>query len=412
MRARNALSNPSQSPLTIAGSRDKQDTVLPIQLTDSQQSAVREELDRILRGAPFKNSKRYSSFLRYVVEQTLEGHAERLKERAIGIDVFEREADYDTNTDHAVRSAACEVRRRLARHYEGDCETTSSEAEVRIEIRAGSYVPQFIFQATEPKRFGPALIAPLVLPQVETRSTRPSTLRFAGVSLVVVASLAAAVYSRLPQPNTPLQDFWMPMLKGSTPVVVAISGIANDPGTVRAQDASAAARLAAFVESKGGTFRIVTSAAQARSNLDVAPLIVIGDSQEAAANHAASGLRYRVQRDSAGLAQISDGNETTVPASWSGEVTYRSRQGTAVATAYALISRFRNAQGKHVVMLSGLDEAATTAASEFVSNEEHVRSLATQAPPDWVNKNVQVVLATEITNGAPGPPRIVATHYW
>ncbi len=43
------------------------------------------------------------------MEETLEGRASDLKERTLGIAVFERDPDYDTSDDHIVRSAAAEV---------------------------------------------------------------------------------------------------------------------------------------------------------------------------------------------------------------------------------------------------------------------------------------------------------------
>jgi hypothetical protein len=39
-------------------------------------------------------------------------------------------------------------------------------------------------------------------------------------------------------------------------------------------------------------------------------------------------------------------------------------------------------------------------------------SLARHAPPNWEGKNIQIVLATEIIDGQPGPPRVVSTHFW
>ena len=86
-------------------------------LTSAGHDEVRGQLDRILSSAVFGTSKRYPAFLRFVVETTLDGHSECLKERTIGVEVFNRSADYDTNSDHVVRSAAGEVRRRLAQYY-------------------------------------------------------------------------------------------------------------------------------------------------------------------------------------------------------------------------------------------------------------------------------------------------------
>src|SRR3954452_21312387 len=95
---------------------------------------VLAQLGNILQSAVFRNSKRYAAVLRYIVEQTLSGNADQLKERTIGVDVFGRMPDYDTSSDHVVRSAMAEVRKRLAQYY-ADAETGG---DVRIELQPGS----------------------------------------------------------------------------------------------------------------------------------------------------------------------------------------------------------------------------------------------------------------------------------
>jgi hypothetical protein len=80
---------------------------------------ILEQLDRILKSPAFSKSQRYSAFLQYCVETALGGHSEFLKERTIGIEVFERKTNYEPGIDHVVRSAASEVRRRLAQYYQG-----------------------------------------------------------------------------------------------------------------------------------------------------------------------------------------------------------------------------------------------------------------------------------------------------
>ena len=64
---------------------------------------VREELTRVLASHEFRSSKRSQDFLRYVVENTLRGHADMLKERTIGIEVFGRPTSYDPSDDATVR---------------------------------------------------------------------------------------------------------------------------------------------------------------------------------------------------------------------------------------------------------------------------------------------------------------------
>src|SRR5262245_23458526 len=86
--------------------------------SDAERQAIREQLDRVLASPLFKNSKRYPALLRFVVERSLHGFKEPLKERTLGIEVFGRNPDYDTNMDPVVRTSAVEIRKRIAQYYE------------------------------------------------------------------------------------------------------------------------------------------------------------------------------------------------------------------------------------------------------------------------------------------------------
>src|ERR1035437_1347381 len=84
---------------------------------DSEKAAVRVQLDRLLANPSFRNSKRYPALLRFVVERVLDGHTDSLKERTLGIEVFHRDPNYNTNEDPVVRTTAVEARKRLAQYY-------------------------------------------------------------------------------------------------------------------------------------------------------------------------------------------------------------------------------------------------------------------------------------------------------
>src|SRR5579871_1078062 len=102
-------------------------------------NTVRAELARVLASHEFRSSRRSQDFLRYVVENTLAGRSDTLKERTIGIDVFGRPASYDPSDDATVRVKAGEVRKRLDRYYTLE----GRAAAVRIELPPGAYVPEF-----------------------------------------------------------------------------------------------------------------------------------------------------------------------------------------------------------------------------------------------------------------------------
>src|ERR1035441_9848118 len=66
-------------------------------------SQVQEALSEIFKSTSFRASKQSQQLLQYIVDQTLAGHAELLKERIIGAAVFGRPPDYDTNEDPLAR---------------------------------------------------------------------------------------------------------------------------------------------------------------------------------------------------------------------------------------------------------------------------------------------------------------------
>src|ERR1039457_4508913 len=102
---------------------------------------VSEELERVLHSHAFAGSERSCTLLRYLVEHALGGeHA--LKERIIGMEVFGRDATYDTGKDAIVRVSANSVRKRLLAHY-ANADLTREPGSVQICLPAGSYMLEF-----------------------------------------------------------------------------------------------------------------------------------------------------------------------------------------------------------------------------------------------------------------------------
>ena len=111
---------------------------------------VRGHLQEILASDAFKGGKRAQDFLQLVVSHALAGRLDSLRERMLGSEMFGRPVDYDTANDAVVRVKASEVRKRLTQYYQ----SLSAPPAMRIELPAGSYVPQFYFEtapaATQP----------------------------------------------------------------------------------------------------------------------------------------------------------------------------------------------------------------------------------------------------------------------
>src|ERR1700735_4213730 len=108
--------------------------------TSHDREAILLELQEVLASPHFCNSKRYPALLKYIVENTLAGKSDMLKERTLGVEVFDRPATYDTNADTVVRYTAGEVRKRLQLFYHEEGRHSS----IRISLPAGSYVPVFL----------------------------------------------------------------------------------------------------------------------------------------------------------------------------------------------------------------------------------------------------------------------------
>lgn len=128
----------------------------------SNAEAVRSALRRVLASEVFSNAPILSRFLRYVVEHRIGGLASPLKEYTIGVDVFQRGADFDPRVDTIVRVHARRLRQRLDRYYEelgrGDrLRITIPKGHYRAEIRPRRSA-QTVPLETRPARL--AVVAP------------------------------------------------------------------------------------------------------------------------------------------------------------------------------------------------------------------------------------------------------------
>ena len=85
--------------------------------TNKTVSAIREELDRVLASQAFLAADRRARLLRFLVEESLSDHADSLKESVIGMEVFDRPADYDPKLDSIVRVEMGRLRSRLTEYY-------------------------------------------------------------------------------------------------------------------------------------------------------------------------------------------------------------------------------------------------------------------------------------------------------
>lgn len=101
--------------------------------------AIREALERLLSDATFATSPQLSRFVRFVVNETLAGRGDTLKEYTVGIHALGRPTSFDPSTDSSVRAAARQIRLKLAAYAIGE----GRDSAITISLPKGSYHPQF-----------------------------------------------------------------------------------------------------------------------------------------------------------------------------------------------------------------------------------------------------------------------------
>ncbi|HEX6164854.1 MAG TPA: hypothetical protein VFZ31_15910 [Vicinamibacterales bacterium] len=148
-------------------------------MTAIPETEIRTELDRILASKGFANAGRVSKLLRYVVDKTLAGETDQLKEYSVGVEVFERDEKYDPRLDSIVRVEAGRLRTKLDEYYNGD----GAASGVRIGLPRGGYSATFERSAAP----APAVIAPAQAAPRQHRSR--AVVPLAAVLLIAITAL-------------------------------------------------------------------------------------------------------------------------------------------------------------------------------------------------------------------------------
>src|SRR5260370_3713809 len=145
--------------------------------------SIRAALGKILASPGFVNADRLSRFLRYAVEETLNGQTDKLKESLLGIDVFGRKPTYDPRVDAVVRTEVVKLRARMRDYYESE----GREDEIVIDLPKGGYVPAFRHRDRLPNGAAAAPAEP------QEKPSRPDWKPlFAGA--LIVAILGVSIY--------------------------------------------------------------------------------------------------------------------------------------------------------------------------------------------------------------------------
>src|ERR1700683_3976571 len=414
----------------------------PAGFTEIEKAAIEEQVERLLQTPFFSHSRRFPIFLRYVVQHTLAGQADAVKERTLGMEIFGRGANYDTSSDPIVRVTAAEIRKRIAQYYQ----EPGHDVEIRVSLPAGSYVPPF--------HLPQALQTPI--PRVETvangtETEVPSELSSAvemaapaatavhpakrfwvifAMALVTCVALGGALWWRSLQ-RSPFDVFWDPILNSGDPVLICIADQnqytaialrdAADPShqtilkdnlsAVVIDDLSTVVKIAGVLQAHGTKYSLKGEASTTLSDLRNGPTVFVGAFDNAWTLRLTKPLRYHFANN-ADMTRfwIADSNN---PDRIDWVIDRAKQQATNNYRDYAIVAQFTDSTtGKIAIVAAGVGRGGTIAAGEFLIDTAHLTQIVNEARASAGKKNMEFGLRTEIIDGQPGTPKMEAAYFW
>jgi hypothetical protein len=370
-----------------------------------------------------------------VTERTLTGDTSGLKERTLGVSVFGRSPDYDSNQDPIVRSTAAEVRKKIAQYYQ----EPQHQSELRIELIAGSYVPEFHAVAVDP-----------VLATQTAKTRRQPARRFVYLALAVAAASGLALAVWYPTWRQPATDrFWTPTLKAPGDVLICVgqpvaynlrSSEAQDrvqsmtdhsstpapwPGQetialnqlvvlwdryVALGDAFCLIRMAGFLDKHGKRYRVRGEGSISFPDLRETAAVLIGAFDNQWTLRVAGKSRFTFVKDSAHDTDMVYDRDHPERTEWklTGAWPYWD-----IPNDYAIVSRVLDVNtDRPLVIAAGITQYGTTAAGEFLTDPEYFSDVLPKLPKNWEKRNLQIVLRVPVVDRASGRPRVLDTYVW
>ncbi len=211
-------------------------------LSAEQQTAVRDQLARIVGSEAFAPSQRRQRFLEYIVGEVLAGRGGRLKGYSIATEVFGRSGEFDPNIDPVVRVEAGRLRDKLREYYENEGRADA----IRIDLPKGSYAPRIVFRNSEASEHSrttntlPPDTAPITASETPAEQgltsaehaapndilrkllAKPRAQAYLAVALTLITALGIGLWKALP-PNS-----YPPLPEKASIAVLPFANIGND----------------------------------------------------------------------------------------------------------------------------------------------------------------------------------------
>jgi hypothetical protein len=388
--------------------------------TAEESRRIREHLDRLLDDPLFNHSKRLPAFLNYVVKEALAGtHDGQIKERTVGVEVFGRPANYDTNSDPVVRITAGEVRKRLAQYY-----YANTHEEVQIEVPLGSYIPRFRFAGVAPVEASPVpqFVAPVELrPSSLVPPAPPVSSGFSfgwlALAIVMIAGVGGFFFWRHNDRANSVDKFWTSFTTPSKPVLLVLPAIARaaaplpqyhyEAESVAIEDAEVARRISNEFRARNLDSHLVLATRVSLSDLRDSPFVLIGAMDNVWTMRLSQSLPFAFERsDDRRYGRIVDRKDPKT--SWTEDFSVPNQQ---IVQDYGIVARFTDPTAEQpTVLIAGISAEGTLAAGEAVTTPKYLDMLLKASGGQ--GKNFEAVIDTRVIGGQSGPPQIVAMRTW
>ena len=411
-------------------------------LSESDQARIRDHLSKLLESPAFVHSQRSQSFLRYIVEETLAGNTDQIKERNIGVDVFGKDESFDPQEESIVRVGAGEVRRRLLQAYQ-----KSFEDGIQIELPVGSYCPKFTIKNATP----PPLPLDSHPSEQGTEDKSPALQNLSPISpsrrwikrgvlysigILLCAGLTAVVVSIMLRPRQPLDPLWQMFIEPAHPVLIALPAppalAPLQPSSSNSPDSRAlpsqtppvrqgalssgytgigagwgAARFAEQLAFRHQSFILRFGGDISFTDVEQHPTILLGGLSSKIGVEITSQLRYKLIE---GDGKISIVDTSGKDQGWNVPLNQPASGGYE---SYTLISILRNGSFTYPVMVvAGMRIADTRAGAEFLTENQYFQVFSRAAPKGWQDKNCQIILRNIAYGDSPGKPELAGWYVW
>ncbi len=206
------------------------------------------QLERIVQSAAFRTSDIHRVLLTYLVEKSLSGEADSLKEYTVGLEVFHKPSTYDPRQESTVRMHVSRVRQKLAEYYQSEGATDP----IVISLPKGAFKIAFSSRddatstiaptpAFEPAKKGVHWVAVIITVIVVIAGSIAFAARY--------RQSGKAAASTLVQPARELSEvekLWQPFFSSDRSLILCLSSASNGSDLTGAGTADGAFLLGRF----------------------------------------------------------------------------------------------------------------------------------------------------------------------